>query len=98
MQAADSSTVLGDFKDAHFVSKGVSSIFFQKNNKFYVRTGNAENKLQDYEIPYTFGVYPLQQYLVAYDRGRMQAFDVAWDSRNIELGGKRWFQVDPDNR
>ena len=29
--------------------------------------------LQDYEIAYTFGVYPLQQYLIAFPGGRYQA-------------------------
>ena len=34
----------------------------------------------DYEIRYTFGHYPLQQYLVEFDRGRMQVTRQSWDT------------------
>ena len=32
-------------------------------------------------MKYTFGVYPLQQYLVPFPGGRLQALGIAWDSR-----------------
>ena len=35
----------------------------------------------DFEIKYTFGVHPLQQYLIELPGGRMQALSIAWDSR-----------------
>ena len=49
----------------------------------------------DYEIAYTFGVYPLQQYLIAFPGGRYQALGIAWDSRPKDQGGQRWFQLYP---
>ena len=98
MQVTNDSTVLGDFNDAHFTKDGVTSSFFKKDNKFYVRTEGAEGKPQDFELPYTFGVAPLQQYLVPFANGRLQSFVVAWDSRNKADGGQRWFHLYPDQR
>ena len=52
--------------------------------------------MQDYEIAYTFGVYPLQQYLIGFPDGRYQALGIAWDSRSREEGGQSWFHLYPD--
>jgi predicted CXXCH cytochrome family protein len=38
----------------------------------------------------------LQQYLVAFDDGRIQALPFAWDTRPREQGGQRWFHLYPD--
>jgi hypothetical protein len=57
-----------------------------------------DGKLADYEISYTFGVYPLQQYLIAFPGGRYQALSIAWDSRPKEQGGQRWFHLQPERR
>ena len=61
-----------------------------------VRTDGPDGSLQDYEIAYTFGVYPLQQYLIGFPDGRYQALGLAWDSRPKEQGGQRWFHLYPD--
>ena len=37
------------------------------------------------------GVYPLQQYLAEFDRGRLQVLPLAWDTRPRQAGGQRWF-------
>ena len=39
---------------------------------------------------------PLQQYLIKFPDGRMQALDIGWDSRPKEEGGQRWFHLHPD--
>src|SRR5262249_40003548 len=44
-------------------------------------------------IQYTFGLTPLQQYLVALPGGRLQALATAWDARPQEAGGQRWFHL-----
>jgi hypothetical protein len=51
---------------AHFSHRGVTSTFFRKDDKFWVRTDGSDGKLADFEIRYTFGVLPLQQYLVEF--------------------------------
>jgi predicted CXXCH cytochrome family protein len=96
MLPATEPTVLGDFKDASFGYAGITSTFFRRDGKFMVRTDGPDRSLQDYEIAYTFGVYPLQQYLIGFPDGRYQALGLAWDSRPREQGGQRWFHLYPD--
>jgi hypothetical protein len=96
MQPADGSAVLGNFDDASFTYNGIVSTFFKRDGKFMVRTDGPDGNLQDYEIAYTFGVYPLQQYLIGFPDGRYQALGIAWDSRSKEQGGQRWFHLYPD--
>ncbi|HEY4962372.1 MAG TPA: tetratricopeptide repeat protein [Terriglobales bacterium] len=98
MQVANDSTVLGNFNDARFAKDGVTSSFLKKDGKFYVRTDGPDGKPQDYDLPYTFGVSPLQQYLVPFPGGRMQSFVVAWDSRSKDHDGQRWFHLYPDQK
>lgn len=93
MQAADGSTVLGDFADAVFSGSGSRTRFFQRNGKYWINTTGENGRPADFEVKYTFGVEPLQQYLVALDRGRLQAFTIAWD-----VQGKRWFDLYPHER
>jgi len=95
MQSADETTVLGDFADLEVTHYGVTSTFYRKDGKFMVRTEGPDGKPQDYEIRYTFGVRPLQQYLVAFPGGRLQALSLAWDTRPEAQGGQRWFHLYP---
>src|SRR5437016_7169145 len=95
MQKATEATVLGDFANAQLEHFGVATSFFRDGAKFIVRTDGPDGALHDYQIAYTFGVYPLQQYLVAFPGGRLQAFGIAWDSRPDDQGGQRWFHLYP---
>lgn len=90
--------VLGDFRNVRFVDAGSETRFFRKAGKFLVNTEGADGKAQDFEIRYTFGHYPLQQYLVAFPGGKLQALTVAWDSRPKAQGGQRWFSLYPGQR
>jgi predicted CXXCH cytochrome family protein len=94
MQPATASTVLGDFADARFRQ----STFFRRDGRFFARTDGADDALHDYQITHTFGVAPLQQYLVAFPDGRFQALPIAWDSRPRTSGGQRWFHLQPKER
>ncbi len=96
MQVASEETVLGDFKRATLTHFGVESTFFRRDGNFYVRTEGPDGSLQDYQIAYTFGAAPLQQYLVQFPGGRYQALGIAWDSRPSGEGGQRWFHLYPN--
>ena len=96
MQEATDKTVLGNFDGATFTYGDVTSRFFRRDGKFFVNTDGPDGKLADFEIRYTFGVTPLQQYLIAFPDGRMQALGIAWDSRPKDKGGQRWFHLYPD--
>lgn len=86
MQPADENTVLGDFNNATYTADGVTSKFFRKEGKYYINTQGPDGENHDYEILYTFGYKPLQQYLVAFPGGRLQATRQSWDTEK-----KKWF-------
>lgn len=98
MDFANDDTVLGDFNDSTFEYRGVTSRFYRKDGKFFVHTQGAGGKMEEYEVLYTFGVEPLQQYLVPFPGGRLQALSTAWDTEQ-----ERWFflypdtEIEPDN-
>jgi predicted CXXCH cytochrome family protein len=96
MQYADEDSVLGNFSEEDFSYAGITSRFYKKNDLFMVRTDGPDGQLHEYEIKYTFGVYPLQQYLVELEGGRLQALTISWDARPKSEGGQRWFHLYPD--
>jgi tetratricopeptide (TPR) repeat protein len=98
MQPATAKTVLGDFDNASLSQFGVTTSFYKKDGKYMVKTEGPDGKLQDYEIKYAFGVDPLQQYLIEFPGGRLQALSLAWDSRPKAQGGQRWFHLYPDEK
>ena len=97
MQEASVETVLGDFNEATFTYAGITSTFYQRNDTFFVRTDGPDGQLQEFKIDYTFGVTPLQQYLIAFPGGRFQTLGIAWDTRPRASGGQRWFHLYPDD-
>jgi len=98
MQVADRETVLGNFDNATFTHFGVTSSFFEREGKYFVRTEGPDGALHDYQVAYTFGVRPLQQYLVAFPGGRYQTLSLSWDARPAADGGQRWFDLHPDEK
>jgi len=95
MDHATEKSVLGNFSDVTFSYFDVQSRFFRNGEKYFVETDGPDGKLATFEIKYTFGVDPLQQYLVEFPDGRLQAFSIAWDTRPKDLGGQRWFHLYP---
>jgi Flp pilus assembly protein TadD len=93
MAKADGTTVLGDFNDRAFNHGGIESRFFRRDGGFFVVTEGPDGELAEFELKWTFGWDPLQQYLVEFPDGRLQALGVAWDTRTPEEGGQRWFHV-----
>jgi predicted CXXCH cytochrome family protein len=96
MADASEKTVLGDFSGTAFAHFGVTSRFFRKDEKFFVETDGPDGKLAAFEVKYNFGVDPLQQYLIEFPDGRVQALSIAWDSRPKHKGGQRWFHLYPN--
>jgi predicted CXXCH cytochrome family protein len=66
---------------------------FRKDGKFFITTDGPDGKPATYPIKYTFGVHPLQQYLVEFPRGRVQSWTVAWDTEK-----QKWFDLHPDEK
>lgn len=98
MREAKDGNVLGNFADVKFSDAGVTTRFFRRNGQYFVNAEGTDGKPTDFRILYTFGYQPLQQYLVAFPGGRLQALTVAWDSRPASAGGQRWFSLYPGQR
>ncbi len=90
MMEADANSVLADFNTT-FTSQGVTSKFFTKDDKFFVNTEGLNGEYHDYEIIYTFGITPLQQYIVEFPDGKFQCLRTAWNTEK-----KLWFDLYPD--
>jgi tetratricopeptide (TPR) repeat protein len=97
MAVADADSVLGDFGDTTFEIAGELSRFFRRNEGWWIATTSADGSTAEYEVAYTFGADPLQQYLIEFPDGRLQAYGVAWDTRPAGDGGQRWFHVYGDH-
>lgn len=91
MAAPTARTVRGDFSNRTFAHRGVTSRFFKRGDAFFVNTEGADGKTADFAIKYTFGVEPLQQYLIEMPGGRLQPLGLAWDGPN-----RKWFHLLPD--
>ncbi len=95
MQPANRETIAGRF-DGASLRGDAGATFLSKGDDYLVRTGDSGGgAAKDFKVEYTFGVFPLQQYLVAFPGGRFQALRTAWDSRPREQGGQRWFELYP---
>lgn len=92
MRTATNETVLGNFNQTTYKQKNnITTTFFKRDNQYYVNTQGPDGKLADFKISYTFGVYPIQQYLIALPNGRLQNFTIAWD-----VNQKHWFDLYPN--
>jgi Tfp pilus assembly protein PilF len=103
MDSATDQTVLGNFNDFEFKHRGQTHRMFKRNGKFYMNTLGPNGIFEDYEVAFTFGYTPLQQYLVPFDGGRLQCLPIVWDTDkgkwfhlgdtlypNEELNGDNW--------
>ncbi|MFT7641250.1 MAG: tetratricopeptide (TPR) repeat protein [Pirellulaceae bacterium] len=99
MDVAKSDTVLGDFNDATLEHFGITSKMFQQDGKYFVNTEGPDGNMADFEVKYVFGVEPLQQYMVEFDRhkdmpeneiARLQVLRVSWNTEK-----KEWFYLSP---
>ncbi len=93
MQPAAANTVLGDFSGVTFDHFGESTEFLRNGDAFVVRTRSAAGETRDFTVTETFGVEPLQQYLVSLADGRKQALPFLWDTRAADAGGQRWYHL-----
>ena len=98
MQPATPRTALGNFADAKLAADGVVSTFKKSGDTPVVRTDGPDGALADFPLKYTFGVRPLQQYLIDVGGGRLQALGIAWDARPKGQGGQRWFRLYPQQK
>ena len=93
MAPASADTVRGDFDNTQFRHQGVTTRFFRRGDKFFVNTDGPDGKTADFEVKYSFGVAPLQQYLIETDGGRLQPLQIAWNTQT-----RKWFHLLPHEK
>lgn len=96
MDRPSDASVRGRFDGNVFKGRGGHVTFRQQDGQYLINAAGLDGKLADFPVAYTFGVSPLQQYLVPLPGGRFQAFGVAWDDRPVAAGGQRWYELYPD--
>lgn len=99
MDLATEDTVLADFDNATFERDGVVSRMFRDGDRYMIHTEGEEGEMRDFHVKYVFGVDPLQQYMVEFDRTpgmpdseipRVQVLRLSWDTAKEE-----WFYLRP---
>ncbi|GIX00523.1 MAG: cytochrome c [Pirellulaceae bacterium] len=99
MQRATEQTVRADFDNVKMEHHGIVSTAYRDGERFMIRTEGPDGELHDYEIKYTFGWEPLQQYMVEFpapgrkDDGtlpRLQVLRLSWDTER-----RQWFYLAP---
>lgn len=99
MDLASPESVLGDFDNATLNHFGITSRMFRREGEYFVNTEGPDGEMHDYRVKYVFGVTPLQQYMVEFDRtpdmadnevSRVQVLRLSWDTEQ-----KRWFYLSP---
>ncbi len=99
MDRATPETVLGDFGGVTLDHFGIRSRMFRDGERFMVSTEGPHGEIETFEVKYVFGVEPLQQYLVEFDRSpdmpdnvvsRLQVLRISWDTEQ-----KKWFYLSP---
>jgi len=65
----------------------------ERAGEYFIHAVGPDRKPADFPVKYTFGLDPLQQYLVELPGGHLQAFTTAWDAR-----AKRWLELYPKEK
>ncbi|MEO1678209.1 MAG: multiheme c-type cytochrome [Pseudomonadota bacterium] len=84
-------TIVADFDDTSFAHDGMTARFRVEDDSYYVSVTETDGVTTDYRVHSIAGIEPLQQYLLETEPGKLQSFDVVW---NTETGG--WFHLYPD--
>src|SRR5690625_4470052 len=91
MKKAFGQSVRGNFDNVSFTHQEQTYRFFREDSLFMVEAPGPDGERIQYEVTYTFGWEPLQQYLVDFGKGKFQALNIAWDTEKNE-----WFAMNPE--
>ncbi|WP_120633509.1 multiheme c-type cytochrome [Ruegeria sp. EL01] len=84
--------ILGDFNDATFTHNGITSRFYRDGDTHMIETDGPTGRMTRYPVHSVVGAEPLQQYLLETEEGRLQSFDVVWDTEQ-----EHWYHLYPDH-
>jgi tetratricopeptide (TPR) repeat protein len=80
MDEATEEFVRGDFSGVELERAGQVHKAYQKEDKFFVWTDGPNGEMEEFEVKYVFGHYPLQQYLVEFERGKYQTLAMTYNT------------------
>ncbi|SLN09864.1 multiheme c-type cytochrome [Ruegeria meonggei] len=83
--------VEADFDGTQFEHDGMSVTFGKTGGALQANIVEKDGATTLYDVHSVVGIEPLQQYLFETEPGRLQSFDVVWDTEN-----KRWYHLYPD--
>ncbi|MDJ0991938.1 MAG: multiheme c-type cytochrome [Dinoroseobacter sp.] len=89
--AATADNISADFNGTSFELRGLQARFrIAEDGTHHVEVTEPDGATRDYPVHSVIGVEPLQQYILETEPGRLQSFDIVWDT---EQGG--WFHLYP---
>ena len=83
--------IVADFDGTEFSHDGMLAQFRIEDGRHFVTVTEKDGATTDYPVHSVAGIKPLQQYLLETEPGRLQSFDVVWDTEQ-----KTWFHLYPD--
>ncbi|MDV5170186.1 multiheme c-type cytochrome [Photobacterium rosenbergii] len=85
------------FNGSVYKENGKEVTFFKQAQQHYIKIQISNEPPQQYQVAYALGFTPLRQYIIDLGDGRLQVFDIAWDTRAEHEGGQRWFSVNSED-
>ena len=89
--APTAENIVADFNNTEFRHDGTLTRFRVEHGEHIVTVTEKDGVTTEYTVHSVAGIEPLQQYLLETEPGRIQSFDVVWDT--VE---KEWFHLYPD--
>ncbi len=91
MQVATPETVLAR-SQATPAGPGLAR-FVRRGDAWVADADGPDGRWSTFPVRYTFGLEPLQQYLLELPNGELRASTVAWDARPAAAGGQRFYDL-----
>ncbi|MAM11310.1 MAG: hypothetical protein CML23_12775 [Rhizobiaceae bacterium] len=89
--AATADNIRAEFDGTRFEGTGMSVVFSQDDAGYHALVTEADGTTTQRDVHSVVGIEPLQQYLFETEPGRLQSFDIVWDTEK-----KEWFHLYPD--
>ncbi|MGA9435882.1 MAG: multiheme c-type cytochrome [Roseobacter sp.] len=83
--------IVADFNNTEFRHDGTITRFRIEGGDYYINVTEKDSVTTDYKVHSVAGIEPLQQYLLETEPGKIQSFDVVWDTVERE-----WYHLYPD--
>ncbi len=89
--APTAENIVADFDNTEFLHDGTVTRFRVENGQYHIEVTEKDGVTTDYRVHSVAGIEPLQQYLLETEPGKIQSFDVVWDTEE-----NRWYHLYPD--